>query len=92
MPCVPASSTSSGYGSAPAYASACSDSRPTCGPLPCTTTMLCSAASGAIACAATVMFRRWTSVVIGLAAPQQRVAAQGEHDAHLRASSIGDLA
>ena len=52
MPWVPASSTSSGYGSAPAYDSACSDSSPTWGPLPCTTTMLCAAASGAIACAA----------------------------------------
>ena len=65
MPWVPASRTSSGYGSASAYDSACSDSRPTCGPLPCTTTMLCSAASGAIASAATMMFRRCTSVVIG---------------------------
>ena len=65
MPWVPASRTSSGYGSAPAYASACSDSRPTCGPLPCTTTMLCPAASGAIASAAILMFRRCTSVVIG---------------------------
>src|SRR5215469_13662066 len=64
MPWVPASRTSSGYGSAPVYDSACRDSRPTCGPLPCAITMLCSAASGAIASAATLTFRRWTSVVI----------------------------
>jgi hypothetical protein len=33
--------------------------------LPWTITRLCSAASGAIASAAILMFRRWTSVVIG---------------------------
>ena len=65
MPWVPASSTSSGYGSAPEKALACSASSPTWGPLPCTTMTLCSAASGAIASAAVRMFRRWTAVVIG---------------------------
>src|SRR6516225_3757154 len=65
MPSVPASRTSSGYGSAPVYDSACSDSRPTCGPLPCTTTTVFSAARGAIASAAILTFRRCTSEVIG---------------------------
>ncbi|MFZ0188894.1 MAG: hypothetical protein WAL72_18330 [Streptosporangiaceae bacterium] len=47
------------------YASACSGSRPTCGPLPSTPTTLCSAASGAIAWAAILKFVRCARVVVG---------------------------
>src|SRR5436190_23712300 len=65
MPSVSAPRTSRGYGSTCAYASACSASSPTWGPLPCATTTRCSWTTGAMACAARAMFRRWTSTVIG---------------------------
>src|SRR3954469_24658988 len=66
MPSVWAPSTSSGYGSVwSAYAAACSESRPTCGPLPCPITSWFSAAIGASASAAMRTLRRCASAVIG---------------------------
>jgi hypothetical protein len=87
----PASSTSSGYGSAPGPDPARSAGQQACGPLPCTTTMLCSAASGARP-------RRDPGVADldpgghRARTPQQRPTAQRDDDPHgclLAQASIG---
>src|SRR4051794_10051013 len=65
IPSVCAPRTSSGYVSTSRYAAPCSARRPTCGPLPCDTTSSCSSATGASASAATRMFSRWLSAVMG---------------------------
>ena len=69
----------------PSYAAPWSASRPTCGPLPWETTSSCSAAIGRQLLRPRV--RTFCALVLGghrLPAPEQRVAAQRDDDAHRR--------